>query len=74
MTKEIKQKLTLGRPATYRIKVLGKIDVSQTDWTAGLKVTIESDGRDPRATTLCGELDQRLCTAYCAGSTLSVYR
>ncbi|MES0344015.1 MAG: hypothetical protein ABUK16_07850 [Anaerolineales bacterium] len=58
MTKEVKQKLTLDRPATYQIKVPGKIDVSQTDWTAGLKVTIESDGRDPPATTLSGEFDQ----------------
>jgi hypothetical protein len=58
MTKERKIQLSLDRSATYQIKVPGEIDVSQTDWAAELKVTIESDGHNPPVTTLTGELDQ----------------
>jgi len=58
MTKEDRKKLTLDSPATYQIKVPWEIDLSQTDWAAELKVTIESDGHNPPVTTLTGELDQ----------------
>ncbi len=58
MTKEVKQKLTLDRPATYQIKVPGTIDVSRADWVAELEVAFESEGSDPPVTTLTGELDQ----------------
>ena len=58
MTKEDKRKLTLDRPATYQIKVPGTIDVSYADWTSTMEITIESEGTDPPATTITGELDQ----------------
>ncbi len=49
MTKVVKQKLTLDRPATYQIKVPGTIDVSRADWVAELEVAFESEGSDPPA-------------------------
>lgn len=58
MMKEQKNRLSLDRPAAYQIKVPGTIDVSRTDWAAGLKVTSESEGLDPPITTITGELDQ----------------
>jgi hypothetical protein len=35
MMKEVKQKLTLDRPATYQIRVLGELDESWSDWAGG---------------------------------------
>ncbi len=56
--KEVKQKLTLDRPATYQIKVPGHIDESWSDWVGGMTITVESEGDGPPVTTLTGTLDQ----------------
>lgn len=58
MTKERNNPLSLDRPATYQIKLPGKIDISRTDWAGGLEVTNISEGIDPPATILTGEFDQ----------------
>ena len=58
MTKKGKHKLTLDRPATYQIKVQGKLDENWPDWAGELTVTVESDGDSLSITTLTGHLDQ----------------
>jgi hypothetical protein len=57
MKKEI-EKLTMDRPATYQIKVPGKIDVSWADWVGKMAITVESEGDGPPITTLTGVVDQ----------------
>ena len=54
--KGTKQKLTLDRPATYRIRVPGELDESWTDWDGKMTVTVESEG--PPVTSLTGTVDQ----------------
>jgi hypothetical protein len=56
--KEIKQKLTLDKPADYQIKVPGHLDERWADWAGGMTVTVESDDDDLPVTTLTGALDQ----------------
>ena len=58
MMKDIKQKLTLDRPATYQIKVPGHIGESWSDWAGGMTITVESEGDGPPVTILTGTLDQ----------------
>ena len=58
MMKDIKQKLTLDRPATYQIKVPGELDASWSDWIGGMTLTVESEGEGPPVTTLTGTVDQ----------------
>jgi hypothetical protein len=36
--KEVKQKLSLDRPATYQIKVPGELDKSWSDWAGGMTI------------------------------------
>jgi len=55
--KEVIQKLTLDRPATYQIKVPGHLEESWSDW-AGMTITVESEGNGPPVTTLTGTVDQ----------------
>jgi hypothetical protein len=56
--KDMKQKLTLDRPATYQIKVPGELDKSWSDWAGGMTITVESEGDGPPVTTLTGTVDQ----------------
>lgn len=58
MMKKDKQKLTLDRPTTYRIKVPGQLDEKWSDWTGRMTITIESGGDGLPVTTLTGALDQ----------------
>ena len=55
---EVKQKLSLDRPATYQIKVSGHLDESWSDWYGKMTNTIESEGDGPPVTTLTGTVDQ----------------
>jgi hypothetical protein len=55
---DLKQKLSLDRPATYEIKVPGELDESWSDWAGGMTITVESEGDGPPVTTLTGALDQ----------------
>ena len=52
--KEVKQKLTLERPATYQIKVPGRLDESWSDWAEGMTITFDSGDDGPPTTTLTG--------------------
>jgi hypothetical protein len=56
--KEVKQKLSLDRPATYQIKVPGELDESWSDWADGMAIAVESEGEGPPVTTLTGTVDQ----------------
>ena len=58
MMKEVNQKLTLDRPATYQIKVPGHLDESWTEWAGGMTITVEREGDDLTVTTLTGTVDQ----------------
>jgi hypothetical protein len=56
--KEIKQKLTLDRPATYQIKVPGHLDERWSDWNGGMTVMVESNSDGHPVTTLTDTVDQ----------------
>jgi hypothetical protein len=58
MMKEVMQKLTLDRPATYQIKVPGELDESWSDWAGTMTIAVESEGEGPPVTTLTGTVDQ----------------
>ena len=45
---------TLGRPATYQIKVQGHLDERWPDWFGGMTITVEREGDGPPITTLTG--------------------
>lgn len=54
----IKQKLTLDRPATYQIKVPGHLNDSWADWAGGMMVTLENDVDGLAVSTITGKVDQ----------------
>ena len=56
--KEVKQRPSLARPATYRITVPGELDESWSVWTGGMTIEVESEGEGPPVTTLTGIIDQ----------------
>jgi len=56
--KQVRQKLTLDRPATYQIKVPGLLDESWSDWDRKITITIDSDADGLPVTTLTGKVDQ----------------
>jgi hypothetical protein len=58
MMKEVKQKLTIDRPAIYQIKVPGHLDERWTEWDGKMNVIIESDDDGQPVTTLTGSVDQ----------------
>ena len=56
--KKHKPKLTLYQPATYQIKVPGKLDERWSDWNDVMAVTVEEDRDGLPVTTLTGPVDQ----------------
>jgi hypothetical protein len=58
MMKRDKPKLTLSRPATYQIKVPGRLDERLANWVGRMTLTVESEGDGPSVTTLTGVIDQ----------------
>lgn len=56
--KEIKQKLTLDRPATYQIKVPGEFDERWSDWAGEMTIRVESEGDGSSITILTCAVDQ----------------
>ena len=56
--KEVRQKLTLDRPATYQIQVPGELDENWSDWVESMTIAVESEGESPPVTTLTGTVDQ----------------
>ena len=55
---EIKQKLTMSRPATYQIKVPGHLDKRWADWAGEMTITVGSDDDGLPVTTLTGAFNQ----------------
>ena len=55
---EGKEMLTLDRPVTYQIKVLGELNESWVDWADSMTIQVESALEDHPVTTLTGKLDQ----------------
>ena len=56
--KQVRQKLTLDRPATYQIQVPGELDENWSDWVESMTIAVESEGEGPPVTTLTGTVDQ----------------
>ena len=50
--------LQTDMPATYQIKVEGKLDPSWSDWFSGLTITVE--GTSSTITTMTGTVDQSI--------------
>jgi hypothetical protein len=55
---EIKQKLTLDRPATYQIKVPGHLNESWSVWAGSMTITVETEGDGSPITIITGTFDQ----------------
>jgi hypothetical protein len=53
-TEHISQNPGLDRPATYQIKVHGRLDERWSDSFEGMTVTVEREGDGPPITTLTG--------------------
>jgi hypothetical protein len=51
-------KLTLDKPALYRIKVPGKLDPGWADRVEGMALKIQTEADDQPYTTLTGTFDQ----------------
>ena len=49
-------RLTLGTPATYRIRVQGRLDASWSERLGGLRITSRRRGDQAPVTTLVGEV------------------
>ena len=58
MMSDVKQKLTLDKPATYQIKVPGHLDKSWSEWIGRMTITVEYEEDGPPITILTGSLDQ----------------
>jgi hypothetical protein len=56
--KEVNQRPSLARPATYRITVPGKLDESWSVWTGEMTMGVESEGEGAPVTTMTGTIDQ----------------
>ncbi len=52
--KAVHHKLNLDQPATYQIKVLGRLDERWSDWVEGMTITVERGGNGSSVTTLTG--------------------
>jgi hypothetical protein len=55
---EVKQKLTLSRPARYQIKVPGELNERWSDWAGEMTIEVESEGGSSPITILTGTIDQ----------------
>jgi hypothetical protein len=58
MMSDVRQKLTLDKPATYQIKVPGHLDDRWADWVGGMTVTVGSDDDGLPVSTLTVTVDQ----------------
>ncbi len=56
--KEVKQKLTLDRPATYQIKVPGELPNNWSDWIGGMTIAVQCEESGTPVTILTGTVDQ----------------
>ena len=49
-------RLGVGQPATYRVRVQGRLDENWSDWLGGMAVVTENDDDGPTITTLSGDV------------------
>ena len=56
--KEIRQNLTLYRPALNEIRVPGELDESWTHWAGSMAIAVKRKGEGSPVTTLTGTVDQ----------------
>ncbi len=54
--RRIAQRLRLDEPATYRIKVQGRLNDTWSAWFDGLTVSVEADSDGTAVTTLAGSV------------------
>ena len=54
--KETAQRLRLDEPATYRIKVQGRLNDTWSAWFDGLAVSVEANGDGAAVTALAGSV------------------
>jgi hypothetical protein len=54
LAKRAQQHLGLDRPATYQIKVQGRLDERWSDWFGGMTITVELEGDGLPISTLTG--------------------
>jgi hypothetical protein len=54
LAKRARGRLGLDRPATYQIKVQGRLDERWSDWFGGMTITVELEGDGLPITTLTG--------------------
>jgi hypothetical protein len=54
--KVVYQKINLDQPATYQIKVQGRLDENLSDWVEGMTITVEREDDGSPITTLSGVL------------------
>lgn len=52
----VHQRLNPDQPATYQVKVLGRLDENLSDWVEGMTITVEREDDGPPITTLTGVL------------------
>ena len=54
--KEVARRLSLDAPATYQIKVQGRLNETWSAWFDGMAVTVENSGDGAAVTTLTGSV------------------
>lgn len=54
--KNASMKLALDQPATYEIRVPGRLDESWAEWFEGMTITVECSDDGPTITTLAGKV------------------
>ena len=75
MMSDVKQKLTLDKPATYQIKVPGHLDKSWSEWIGRMTITVGSDEDGLPVSTIIDTFDHAalqglLCRLYSLGLPL----
>lgn len=53
-----KPQLTLFRPSTYQIQVMGLLEEGWSDWVGEMTLTVERNPEGSPVSTLTGSLDQ----------------
>jgi hypothetical protein len=54
------QRLGLDQPATYRIKVQGRLGERWSDWFGGMAIAVENDDNGTAVTTLTGTVTDQV--------------
>ena len=51
--------LGVDQPATYQVKVQGRLDENWSDWLGGMSITVEGQAASPAATVLTGTVSDQ---------------